>query len=179
MFHFDVPGQVAKSTHAGIPWLRFIRQELGARVHFWPFDGWDIPVGQSAIAEVYPALWSRGFAREGPHGRSARRLLHCRLAVAHRQVRQPRRVSRSEPDTAGAQCGKRGRVDSRSGVATAWFVIFVKGLGRCPPLGCPGERPSWSRNVPPPRATGRRQDGRNALSSTDWCDREADRRPPG
>ncbi len=64
VFHFDVQGQVAKSTHAGIPWLRLIRQELGARVHFWPFDGWDIPVGQSAIAEVYPALWSRGFARE-------------------------------------------------------------------------------------------------------------------
>jgi hypothetical protein len=31
-------------------------------VHFWPFDGWDIPAGRSAIAEVYPALWSRGFA---------------------------------------------------------------------------------------------------------------------
>ena len=55
VFHFDVQGSVAKSTHAGIPWLRFIRQRLGARVHFWPFDGWDIPVGHSAIAEVYPA----------------------------------------------------------------------------------------------------------------------------
>lgn len=43
VFHFDVPGQVAKSTHAGIPWLRFVRQRLGDRVHFWPFDGWDIP----------------------------------------------------------------------------------------------------------------------------------------
>jgi hypothetical protein len=64
VFHFDVQGQVAKSTHAGIPWLRFIRQRLGARVHFWPFDGWQIPAGRSAIAEVYPALWSRGFARE-------------------------------------------------------------------------------------------------------------------
>ena len=115
----------------------------------------------------------------GPHRRSARRLLHCRLAVARQQGRQPRRVSRSEPDTARAQCGKRGRVDSRSGVATARFVILVKGLGRRPPLGCPGERPSWNRNVPPQRATGRRQDGHNALSSTDWCDREADRRPPG
>ena len=57
VFHFDVQGSVAKSTHAGIPWLRFIRQQLGARVHFWPFDGWDIPAGRSAIAEVYPALW--------------------------------------------------------------------------------------------------------------------------
>ena len=63
-FHFDVQGSVAKSTHAGIPWLRFIRQRLGGRVHFWPFDGWDIPAGRSAIAEVYPALWNRGFAKE-------------------------------------------------------------------------------------------------------------------
>jgi hypothetical protein len=68
VFHFDVQGQVAKSTHAGIPWLRFIRRELGDRVHFWPFDGWDMPQGKSAIAEVYPALWSRGFAREGRTG---------------------------------------------------------------------------------------------------------------
>jgi len=68
VFHFDVQGAVAKSTHAGIPWLRFIRQRLGPRVHFWPFDGWDIPAGRSAIAEVYPALWSRGFAREGRTG---------------------------------------------------------------------------------------------------------------
>lgn len=65
VFHFDVPGSVAKSTHAGIPWLRFIRQRLGPRVHFWPFDGWDIPPKRSAIVEVYPALWSRGFANEG------------------------------------------------------------------------------------------------------------------
>ncbi|WP_376800523.1 hypothetical protein, partial [Candidatus Raskinella chloraquaticus] len=68
VFHFDVQGQVAKSTHAGIPWLRFIRQRLGTRVHFWPFDGWAIPAGRSAIAEVYPALWSRGFANEGRTG---------------------------------------------------------------------------------------------------------------
>ena len=68
VFHFDVQGSVAKSTHAGIPWLRFIRQRLGDRVHFWPFDGWDIPAGRSAIAEVYPALWCRSFAREGRDG---------------------------------------------------------------------------------------------------------------
>ena len=68
VFHFDVPGSVAKSTHAGIPWLRYIRQRLGARVHFWPFDGCNIPAGRSAIAEVYPALWSRSFAMEGRTG---------------------------------------------------------------------------------------------------------------
>jgi hypothetical protein len=65
VFHFDVQGSVAKSTHAGIPWLRFIRWRLGDRVHFWPFDGCDIPADRSAIAEVYPSLWSRGFANEG------------------------------------------------------------------------------------------------------------------
>jgi hypothetical protein len=64
VFHFDVPGSVAKSTHAGLPWLRFIRQKAGGRVHFWPFDGWKIPPGRSVIAEVYPSLWSRGFPRE-------------------------------------------------------------------------------------------------------------------
>lgn len=68
VFHFDVQGQVAKSTHAGIPWLRFIRNRLGASVHFWPFDGWGIPAKRSAIAEVYPALWSQSFAREDRTG---------------------------------------------------------------------------------------------------------------
>lgn len=64
LFHFDVPGSVAKSTHAGLPWLRYLRKQAGERVHFWPFDGWDIPRGQSVVAEVYPSLWNHGFARE-------------------------------------------------------------------------------------------------------------------
>lgn len=68
VFHFDVQGQVAKSTHAGIPWLLFIRRRVGDRVHFWPFDGWEIPAGRSAIAEVYPALWSGRFPREDRTG---------------------------------------------------------------------------------------------------------------
>ena len=65
VFQFHVQGSVAKSTHAGIPWLRFIRQRLGSRVHFWPFDGWRAPVGCSVVAEVYPALWSRTFPNAG------------------------------------------------------------------------------------------------------------------
>ena len=68
VFHFDAQGSVAKSTHAGIPWLRYIRRRLGDRVHFWPFDGWNIPAGCSAIAEVYPVLWSRSFARDDRTG---------------------------------------------------------------------------------------------------------------
>lgn len=65
VFHFDVPGSVAKSTHAGLPWLRYLRQRLGEHVHFWPFDGWEIPAGRSALVEVYPSLWSKRFPREG------------------------------------------------------------------------------------------------------------------
>lgn len=64
VFHFDVQGSVAKSTHSGLPWLLYLRQKVGNRVHFWPFDGWEIPPGRSAIVEVYPSIWSRSFARE-------------------------------------------------------------------------------------------------------------------
>jgi hypothetical protein len=73
VFHFDVPGSVAKSTHAGLPWLRYIRQRLGQQVHFWPFDGWDIPAERSAIAEIYPALFNRTFAcaTRNPHQHDA------------------------------------------------------------------------------------------------------------
>lgn len=56
--------QVAKSTHAGLPWLLDIRERLvekNMEVHFWPFDGWAIPDGHSAIVEVYPALWNQRF----------------------------------------------------------------------------------------------------------------------
>lgn len=65
VFLFDVQGAVAKSTHAGLPWLRFLREQCGERVHFWPFDGWEIPAGRSVVAEVYPSLWMRRFPAEG------------------------------------------------------------------------------------------------------------------
>lgn len=64
VFHFDVPGTVAASTHAGLPWLLYLRKNLGGRLHFWPFDGWDVPPQSSAIAEVYPALWNKQFPQE-------------------------------------------------------------------------------------------------------------------
>jgi hypothetical protein len=64
VFHFDVQGSVAKSTHSGLPWLRHLRQKVGNRLHFWPFDGWTIASGRSAVVEVYPSLWSPGFGRE-------------------------------------------------------------------------------------------------------------------
>jgi hypothetical protein len=68
VFHFDVQGSVAKSTHSGLPWLRYLDLKTAGNIHFWPFDGWEFPVGKSVVAEVYPALWSRGFAQEGRDG---------------------------------------------------------------------------------------------------------------
>jgi hypothetical protein len=68
VFHFDVQGSVAKSTHAGLPWLLYLRRQLGGRVHFWPFDGWTARPGISVVAEMYPALWSGLFPREDRNG---------------------------------------------------------------------------------------------------------------
>ena len=61
VFHFDVPGSVAKSTHAGLPWLRYLRQQLGERLHCWPFDGWNVSSGKSVLVEAYPSLWKGRF----------------------------------------------------------------------------------------------------------------------
>jgi len=65
VFHFDVQGSVAKSTHAGLPWLRYLLRQVGEEVHFWPFEGWEIPSRKSAVVEVYPALWRKSFPING------------------------------------------------------------------------------------------------------------------
>lgn len=62
VFHFDVQGSVAKSTHAGLPFLWKLRKEL-PQLHFWPFDGFNVPDGRSAIAEVYPSLFRNRYPR--------------------------------------------------------------------------------------------------------------------
>ena len=64
MFHFDVQGSVAKSTHTGLPWLLYLRRQLGKRLHFWPFDGWKPPKGKSVIAEVYPSLCNQNYPNQ-------------------------------------------------------------------------------------------------------------------
>lgn len=64
VFQFDVQGSVAKSTHAGIPWLLRIRNDLGDRIHFWPFDGWIPLEGKSVIAEIYPSIFRNRFPRQ-------------------------------------------------------------------------------------------------------------------
>jgi hypothetical protein len=73
VFRFGVPGQVATSTHAGLPWLLYIRRHLGSRVHFWPFDGWQFGDDESVVVEVYPSLWKKRFPSEvrGPDQQDA------------------------------------------------------------------------------------------------------------
>ncbi len=71
-FDFRGQGQVASSTHAGIPWLRWLRRNLDGRVHIWPFDGFKVPAGKSVIAEVYPSLFSKRYSTElNAHDRDA------------------------------------------------------------------------------------------------------------
>jgi hypothetical protein len=45
VFLFDIQGSVAKSTFAGLPWLLYLRNWRKRPVHFWPFDGWEVPAG--------------------------------------------------------------------------------------------------------------------------------------
>lgn len=65
VFGFGVQGEVATSTHAGLPWLLYLRKQCKRPIHFWPFDGWEVPEGKSVVAEVYPSLWMRRFPRDG------------------------------------------------------------------------------------------------------------------
>jgi hypothetical protein len=64
VFRFEGHGCVAKSMHAGLPWLRKIRREVADRVHFWPFDGWDIPEDRSVLAEVDPSTVRNRYPKE-------------------------------------------------------------------------------------------------------------------
>jgi len=66
VFQLDGPGQVGKSTHSGIPWLRFIRQNADQtnRPHFWPFDGFEIPNNKSVVVEIFPSIFRKRYRRK-------------------------------------------------------------------------------------------------------------------
>ena len=67
VFDCNGPG-VACSTFAGLPWLWRIREQCGARVFFWPFDGWEPPGDRHVIAEVYPSIFRNRYRRSGLQG---------------------------------------------------------------------------------------------------------------
>ncbi len=64
IFRFVGHGAMGQISWAGIPWLAHIREKVGDRVHFWPFDGWSPPEGKSVIAEVSPFMFSRSYPKE-------------------------------------------------------------------------------------------------------------------
>jgi hypothetical protein len=64
VFAFDIQDSPAKATHAGLPWLAYLRRS-GDQVHVWPFDGFEVPKGHSVIAEVRPARFRHRYPKEG------------------------------------------------------------------------------------------------------------------
>lgn len=63
VFQFDMQGSVAKSSHAGIPWLKWLRDEVGEHLHVWPFDGWTPHPDKCVLAEVYPSIFRNRYPR--------------------------------------------------------------------------------------------------------------------
>ena len=61
VFRMDGQGAVGKSTHAGLPWLKYLRGRCCNQLHFWPFDGWQVPEGTLPITQVYPSLCRRRY----------------------------------------------------------------------------------------------------------------------
>jgi hypothetical protein len=64
VFQFDIQDSLAKATHAGLPWIDYLRR-AGDRAHFWPFDGFEVKKGRSVVAEVRPARLRHRYRKEG------------------------------------------------------------------------------------------------------------------
>jgi len=69
VFKFTGIGGVAKAAHAGIPWLYFLKVHpmLRDKVHFWPFDGFQVPENKSVLVEVDSGKISKLYPRIGCH----------------------------------------------------------------------------------------------------------------
>ncbi len=52
VFRFEIKDGVADASHAGLPWLDYLRR-AAADVHVWPFDGFEVPARRSVLAEVH------------------------------------------------------------------------------------------------------------------------------
>jgi hypothetical protein len=82
VFQFEVREAVAKATYTRLPSLRYLCQELNGKVHFWPFDGWDVRQDRSVNPEVYPSLWRKRIPRlDRDSGQHAA----CSVAAWHRR----------------------------------------------------------------------------------------------
>jgi len=66
VFHFDVQGSVAKSTHAGLPWLRYIRSRAPG-VYFLAVRRLGRPGGTFSRSRSLPVPFEQRL-REGESG---------------------------------------------------------------------------------------------------------------
>lgn len=66
VFRFNIQGAVAHSTHAGLPWLRFIRRNTDPnnKPRFWPFDGFEIQPNRSVIVEIFPSIFRKRYPKK-------------------------------------------------------------------------------------------------------------------
>ena len=64
VFHWDIQDSLAKATHAGLPWIDYLRRGKD-RAHFWPFDGWEVKKGKSVLAEIRPARLRHRYRKDG------------------------------------------------------------------------------------------------------------------
>jgi hypothetical protein len=65
VFAWDLQDSRARATHAGLPWLEYVRRSGGDRVHVWPFDGFSVPAGKSVLAEVRPPRFRHRYPKDG------------------------------------------------------------------------------------------------------------------
>ena len=116
VFLFDVQGAVAKASYAGIPWLRYLRSQSNGGIHFWPFDGWEVPVGRSVIAEGYPVTVDEALSKAGSEQRSARSLLGGRMASPCRPEWDSHGVLPASFKSGGVQNRRHQELGSRRGL---------------------------------------------------------------
>ncbi len=64
VFQWDIQDSLAKATHAGLPWIDYLRRARD-RAHFWPFDGWEVKKGKSVLAEARPARLRHRYRKDG------------------------------------------------------------------------------------------------------------------
>jgi hypothetical protein len=73
VFDFSGAAVQAQATHAGLPWVKLLRDRAAATLHMWPFDGWQPAPHKALLAEVYPAMFRNRYARgqRTPHQQHA------------------------------------------------------------------------------------------------------------
>ena len=64
VFRFELPDGLAKASHAGLPWLDYLRRG-SEELHVWPFDGFEVPEKRSVLAEVRPVDLVRRYPKGG------------------------------------------------------------------------------------------------------------------